>query len=292
MPEYLAPGVYVEEVSFRSKSIEGVATSTTGYAGMTRWGPVRYTGGPTTVEPRLITSYTEFERVYGGLEQLLIDRGDGQATSNSYVAHAVRAFFLNGGKRVYVSRTFQPSDPGDGSEDWGISSLPLPFGATDSATWRGRWPGAFGNVLLKVRAIRKGNVAFDHTQPSGPVFGTQARGLTRGAVVEITAPGGTPPLAGDDLVAGSLAVVAVDETVTDIAGLAQQTFLDTTGAPVAVAAGSTIKEVTLQAVIEAGNDRIDVYDELATHPAQRRWVAKIMQANDPEDENAILWLDT
>jgi len=34
MPEYLAPGVYVEEVSFRSKSIEGVPTSTTGYAGM------------------------------------------------------------------------------------------------------------------------------------------------------------------------------------------------------------------------------------------------------------------
>ena len=32
MPEYLAPGVYVEEVSYRAKSIEGVATSTTGFA--------------------------------------------------------------------------------------------------------------------------------------------------------------------------------------------------------------------------------------------------------------------
>ena len=30
MPEYLAPGVYVEEITFRSKSIEGVPTSTTG----------------------------------------------------------------------------------------------------------------------------------------------------------------------------------------------------------------------------------------------------------------------
>ena len=27
MPEYLAPGVFVEEVSFRSKSIEGVPTA-------------------------------------------------------------------------------------------------------------------------------------------------------------------------------------------------------------------------------------------------------------------------
>ena len=37
MPEYLAPGVFVEEVSFRSKSIEGVPTSTTGFAGMVRY---------------------------------------------------------------------------------------------------------------------------------------------------------------------------------------------------------------------------------------------------------------
>jgi hypothetical protein len=31
VPEYLAPGVYVEEVSYRSKSIPGVSTSTTGF---------------------------------------------------------------------------------------------------------------------------------------------------------------------------------------------------------------------------------------------------------------------
>ena len=40
MPEYLAPGVIVEETSFRAKSIEGVGTSTTGFAGPTRKGPV------------------------------------------------------------------------------------------------------------------------------------------------------------------------------------------------------------------------------------------------------------
>ena len=36
MPEYLAPGVYIEETTFRSRSIEGVPTSTTGFAGLTR----------------------------------------------------------------------------------------------------------------------------------------------------------------------------------------------------------------------------------------------------------------
>ena len=33
MPEYLAPGVYVEETGYRSKAIEGVSTSTSGFAG-------------------------------------------------------------------------------------------------------------------------------------------------------------------------------------------------------------------------------------------------------------------
>jgi len=42
MPEYLTPGVYLEETSFRSKSIEGVPTSTFGMAGLTRYGPVPY----------------------------------------------------------------------------------------------------------------------------------------------------------------------------------------------------------------------------------------------------------
>src|SRR3712207_8858106 len=52
MPEYLAPGVYVEEVSFRAKSIEGVSTTTTGFIGPSRFGPV-------DLEPDVITSLGE-----------------------------------------------------------------------------------------------------------------------------------------------------------------------------------------------------------------------------------------
>ena len=59
MPEYLAPGVFVEEVSFRAKSIEGVSTTTTGFVGATRFGPI-------DIVPEFVTSLVEFERAFGG----------------------------------------------------------------------------------------------------------------------------------------------------------------------------------------------------------------------------------
>src|SRR5262245_30288632 len=95
MPEYLAPGVYVEERSFRSKSIEGVSTTTTGFVGPTRYGPHDRV-------PDILTSLADFERVYGDREQLWFD-GDSAATHH-FVWHAVRTFFENGGKRLYVVR--------------------------------------------------------------------------------------------------------------------------------------------------------------------------------------------
>src|SRR5918996_639499 len=58
MPEYLAPGVFMEEVSYRAKSIEGVSTTTTGFVGPARFGPVAGV-------PELVTSYAEYEATYG-----------------------------------------------------------------------------------------------------------------------------------------------------------------------------------------------------------------------------------
>ena len=91
MPEYLAPGVYVEETSYRAKSIEGVSTSTAGFIGPARTGPI-------SGYPELITSFADFARIYGGLEDLTFD---GIQTTN-YLAHGVRAFFEEGGKRLFV----------------------------------------------------------------------------------------------------------------------------------------------------------------------------------------------
>src|SRR6478609_685743 len=97
MPEYLAPGVYVEETSYRSKSIEGVSTTTTGFVGPARYGPV---GG----DPVLVTSLGEFEQTFGDGQPLKFN----DKPMRNYLWHASRAFFEEGGKRLYVARVFNP----------------------------------------------------------------------------------------------------------------------------------------------------------------------------------------
>src|SRR5215210_5391626 len=93
MPEYLAPGVYVEEVDTGSKPIEGVSTSTAGMLGVTERGPVDV--------PILITSFGEYTRWFGErLDQLLYSNANGH---HCYLPPSVEGFFTNGGKRVYVT---------------------------------------------------------------------------------------------------------------------------------------------------------------------------------------------
>lgn len=97
MSEYLAPGVYVEETSFRPKSIESVSTSTCAFVGPTAKGPVG-------VVSELLTSVVDFERIYGGIEDLAFDADAKALHQRNYIAHAARAFFDNGGNHLYVVR--------------------------------------------------------------------------------------------------------------------------------------------------------------------------------------------
>src|SRR5579872_2635084 len=89
MPEYLSPGVYIEEVE-GVQPIEGVSTSTVGFVGMTVLG---VTSGP----PSLVTSFPDFMRQFGGY--LPASLGDSR-----YLAYAVKGFFDNLGQRAYITR--------------------------------------------------------------------------------------------------------------------------------------------------------------------------------------------
>jgi phage tail sheath protein FI len=84
MPEYLSPGVYVEEIEIGAKPIEGASTSTAGFLGEAERGPTL---------PRLVTSWLEYQRLYGSY-----------FSSNKYLPYAVEGFFKNGGQRCYIAR--------------------------------------------------------------------------------------------------------------------------------------------------------------------------------------------
>jgi phage tail sheath protein FI len=104
MPEYLSPGVYIEEIQTGPRPIEGVSTSTAGFVGQTE-------RGPTT--PTLVTSWQSFYRWFGDY----IDRPP-NTSAKVFLPYAVRGFFDNGGQRLYVARVVGPSstpavgDPG------------------------------------------------------------------------------------------------------------------------------------------------------------------------------------
>jgi phage tail sheath protein FI len=124
MPEYLSPGVYVEEIDVGTKPIEGVATSNLGIVGPTERGPT---------EVRLITSWLEYQRVYGVT--------GGQAAS-SHMAHAVKGYFDNGGARAFVARVV--------SRDPSAQSASI---ALDTLTLTALGPGLTGNqILVSVKA--------------------------------------------------------------------------------------------------------------------------------------------
>lgn len=94
MSEYLAPGVYVEEISCKARSIEGVPTSTAAFIGPTLITPP----GTDSAGCEPLTSFLDFEQMYGGLADLQT----GQGSRCNYIAHSARAFFYNGGRRLYI----------------------------------------------------------------------------------------------------------------------------------------------------------------------------------------------
>lgn len=83
-PDYLAPGVYIQETPAGLHTITGVSTSITAFVGRTASGP--------TDRPQPVYSFSDFEHTYGGL------------SPDSPLSYAVRDFFLNGGSHAVIAR--------------------------------------------------------------------------------------------------------------------------------------------------------------------------------------------
>ncbi|MBV9883779.1 MAG: phage tail sheath family protein [Sphingomonadaceae bacterium] len=113
MAEYLAPGVFIEEIERGPRPIEGVATSTAAFLGETERGPVR---------PRLVTSVNDYLRQFGGAF------GD-----DKFMPYALTGFFDNGGRRAYVCRLV-----GAGAVAAKVTAGGIDFEASGPGEWGNR----------------------------------------------------------------------------------------------------------------------------------------------------------
>ncbi|MEU4237150.1 phage tail sheath C-terminal domain-containing protein [Actinoplanes sp. NPDC026619] len=128
---YGAPGVYIEEQPSGSMPIEGVGTAVAAFVGFTERYDVEQ-GDPTDpdgVKPQLVTSWPQYERIYGGYVQ------------GAVLPHAVRGFFENGGSKAYICRIPTTDENG---EDLGRGKPTLSLPTADNP----------GQPSLQLSAVR------------------------------------------------------------------------------------------------------------------------------------------
>ena len=92
MPSYLTPGVYIEEVPSGSASLSAGATAIAAFVGFTEKAPDDDPSDPDGLKPRLVTSWAQYENLYGGF------------TPGAMLPHSVYGWFLNGGSTAYIVR--------------------------------------------------------------------------------------------------------------------------------------------------------------------------------------------
>ncbi|MEM8958254.1 MAG: phage tail sheath C-terminal domain-containing protein [Pseudomonadota bacterium] len=147
------PGVYVREIPSGNRPIAGVATSTTAFVCVTQRGPVN--------RAVRVTSYGEFERIYGGL----MDGTEG--------TYAVRNYFLNGGSVAFIVRV----TAGEGGDAPAAATQDVPVltpAATTTITVTANSVGEWGDRL---------RVGIAHAGPGATRFTMLVREYEGDAVV-------------------------------------------------------------------------------------------------------------
>jgi uncharacterized protein len=92
MPTYTAPGVYVEEVASSQKVLSAAPTAVAAFVGFTERAPTDDPNDPQGLAPRLVTSWSQFEALYGSFAHGCV------------LPLSVYGYFANGGSIAYICR--------------------------------------------------------------------------------------------------------------------------------------------------------------------------------------------
>ena len=128
MPSALSfPGIYIEEIPSGVRTITGVSTSNTAFVDFFVRGPLN--------RPVRITSFADFERVFGGVQR------------DSEASYAIKQYYLNGGSVAYVVRV--------AGRDGGKAVLELTAGRPTRRDAQGhrRVEGEWANDAVQVAVV-------------------------------------------------------------------------------------------------------------------------------------------
>ena len=209
---------------------------------MTRYGPVQYADTARPDVDRAAADH-ELHRVRAGLRRpRAVGDRPRRRPADERVATSrtpARAFFLNGGKRLYVSRVFVPSDARR-RRRLGVAPARPPLRRRRRGHWRARWPGR----LRQRAAHRAARCARATARTSTSTFGVQAERSRTGAVVEITARGAAARRRRPTSTLGARVVPSIRRS--DAAGRRADVPSTLAGRRAPIAAGPIVKEVVLQ----------------------------------------------
>ena len=143
MPEYLSPGVYVEEVDSGPRPIEGAGTATAAFVGFAPAGPAN--------RPVLVTNWTQYVDTFGSLEE---GGRRNPHLDGTYLSHAVYGYFLNGGGRCYITRIAPANPSSNGRKD---ETLQLPSKSSK----------AMPSLTVSPKATSSEDISVEVAPPSG-----------------------------------------------------------------------------------------------------------------------------
>jgi uncharacterized protein len=170
MPQYQTPGVYHERGDADAGGVNALRTDIAGFVGMAERGPLHL------AVP--VESYRQFQAWFG------------DTIDNGYLAYCARAFFENGGRRLWGVRVASEAAAAASVtvfDDRIVGSMPF---------WRieASSPGTWGNALtlrfVELRRTQRRAVLVA-TSPQRAVVGAVA-GFTLHTLVELQQPGATP----------------------------------------------------------------------------------------------------
>ena len=121
------PGVYVDEIPSQVRTIVGVPTSIAAFVGVAPRGPIN--------EPVHITSWSDYERAFGGLSDA------------SLMSYAVFQYYLNGGSEAEIVRVVRTA-AANGKKKAEVAKLDLPTADPQkSVALLAADPGGWGSKL-------------------------------------------------------------------------------------------------------------------------------------------------